>query len=31
MSFCGSQEFATRALSYGGYDTHAVGTVIWNA
>lgn len=31
LEFCGSKQFLIRAAAYGGYDTKALGEVIWNA
>lgn len=31
MAFCATEAFANKAQAYGGYDTTALGTVVWNA
>lgn len=31
LRFCKTDEFLSRARSIGGYDTSALGTVVWNA
>lgn len=31
MAFCATEQFMNRATEYGGYDTSALGSFIWNA